>query len=56
MELLGMGLAAPQIARKLSISDKAVSSHLDQMRSKLGLANENELIRYAVCWVENADK
>jgi DNA-binding CsgD family transcriptional regulator len=56
LELLGMGNDPAQIARKLKLAEKAVTSELKLMRSKLGLSSENELIRQAVCWVEAGEE
>ncbi len=52
LELLGCGKNPAQIARDLKTTPKAVEAELRQIRKKLKLATENELIRYAVCWVE----
>jgi DNA-binding NarL/FixJ family response regulator len=52
LELLGCGKNPAQIARDLKTTPKAVGAELRQIRKKLKLATDNELIRFAVCWVE----
>lgn len=52
LELVGLGKNARQIARQLRLESRAVSARLAEMRKKLRLKSANELLRYAVCWVE----
>lgn len=52
LESLGRGKTNPEIARQLRLSTRTVADSCGQMRRKLNLKNANELIRYAVCWVE----
>jgi DNA-binding NarL/FixJ family response regulator len=52
LELLGRGKSPREIARELSLSAKQVGAQCTQMRKKLGFKSANQLIRYAVCWVE----
>ena len=46
--LLGQGQASKQIARALDISVRTVESHRQNIRRKLDLAGQAELIKYAV--------
>jgi len=50
-ELIGNGLATKQIAGRLHLSPKTVETHREKIKSKLNLANSNELSRRAVQWV-----
>jgi DNA-binding NarL/FixJ family response regulator len=52
LRLLGQGKANAEIARQLHLSTRTVSARGSQIRKKLQLKTANELIRYAVCWVE----
>jgi DNA-binding NarL/FixJ family response regulator len=46
LSLLGRGYKAKDIASKLFISINTVKTHIQNMRHKLGLKNQNELIVY----------
>ena len=48
LHLLGTGLSNSEIARKLYLSEKTVSTYRSRMLQKLGLKNNTELIRYAM--------
>lgn len=50
--LLGNGLSSSEIARKLQRSIKTIEAHREHIKKKLDLRHANELLRYAVCWVE----
>jgi DNA-binding NarL/FixJ family response regulator len=52
LECLGLGKDNTEIARNLKISPRAIGAEVNQIRSKLKFKTDNELIRYAVCWVE----
>jgi DNA-binding NarL/FixJ family response regulator len=52
LELLGRGRSNEEIARQLRITTKAVDSACQGMPRKLNLKHGNELIRFAVCWIE----
>jgi DNA-binding NarL/FixJ family response regulator len=46
--LLVAGAAVSGIAAKLNLSVKTVSTHKANLMQKLGLANQTELVRYAL--------
>jgi DNA-binding NarL/FixJ family response regulator len=46
--LLVAGDAVTDIAHKLNLSVKTVSTHKSNLMQKLGLANQTELVRYAI--------
>lgn len=52
LELLGRGQNNSEIADKLGLKVRDISSRADEIRKKLKLKTDNALIRYAVCWVE----
>ena len=54
LELLGRGKSSQEIARKLRLGEKSVTTTRSQLRGKLKLKNAQELFRYAVRWVESA--
>jgi len=55
-ELVGKGLSAQQIAKRLFISPRTVDAHRSHIREKLGLENFQTLMRYAVRWVETGER
>lgn len=50
--LLGSGLSSAEIANRLQRSIKTIEAHREHIKKKLDLRHANELLRYAVCWVE----
>jgi DNA-binding NarL/FixJ family response regulator len=52
-ELIGRGKGNHEIAEMLGISPRTVDAHRTHIREKLALADSNELIRFAVRWVES---
>lgn len=52
LELLGRGENNDEIAEKLGLKVKEISTRAEEIRKKLKLKTDNALIRYAVCWVE----
>lgn len=50
LSLLGRALTTRQVADRLSLSVKTIDTHRENIKAKLGLANNNELIRRAVEW------
>lgn len=53
LRLIGHGLSTTEIARRLEISPKTVETHRVHIKSRLGLATANALIRWAALWVES---
>ena len=53
LEAIGAGKATKIIAEQLSISARTVEAHRAHIKEKLGLKSGNELVRFAVRWVEN---
>jgi DNA-binding NarL/FixJ family response regulator len=52
-ELVGQGKSTQEIGTLLVISPRTVDAHRTHIREKLGLADGNELIRFAVRWIES---
>jgi DNA-binding NarL/FixJ family response regulator len=48
MRLLARGLRVGDIALKLSLSDKTISTHKARLIEKMGFASSAELVRYAI--------
>lgn len=48
--LLGKALTTREIAKRLNLSVKTIETHRENIKAKLGLKNNNELIRRAVEW------
>ncbi len=48
LRLLATGLRVGDIAQKLSLSDKTISTHKARMMEKMGFGSGAELVRYAV--------
>jgi len=51
-DLIGNGKGSRAIAQKLSISIRTVDAHRANIKEKLAIKDGNELVRYAVRWVE----
>jgi DNA-binding NarL/FixJ family response regulator len=51
-EMIGRGLGTAAIAEALALSIKTIETHRSRMRSKLGLKDTTELIRYAALWAQ----
>lgn len=49
-QLIGLGLATPQIARRLHVSSKTIGTHRTHIKEKLNLHTAPQLIRQAVRW------
>jgi DNA-binding NarL/FixJ family response regulator len=52
LELLGQGTTYAEIGERLELKTSVVASECETIRKQLRLRSENDLIRYAVCWVE----
>ena len=48
--LFAQGLSTREVAERLYLSIKTVETHLDHVKSKLGLESNRELFRYAIVW------
>ena len=49
---IGEGHGTRQIAETLNLSVKTIETYRAHIKEKLGLANANELVRYAVMWLD----
>jgi DNA-binding NarL/FixJ family response regulator len=52
-QMIGHGKGTRSIAEELKVSIKTVDAHRANIKDKLLLKSGNELVRYAVRWVEN---
>jgi DNA-binding NarL/FixJ family response regulator len=52
-QMIGQGKGTRSIAEELKVSVKTVDAHRANIKEKLRLRNGNELVRYAVRWIEN---
>jgi len=50
--LIGLGMSSKDIAIQLMISIKTVGTYRERIKDKLNLKHGQELVRYAVIWVE----
>ena len=46
--MIVVGVSLTEIANRLSLSIKTISTHKAKLMEKLGVANQTELIRYAI--------
>jgi DNA-binding NarL/FixJ family response regulator len=53
LECLGLGKTRREIGKLLNLSSSSVAARCARIKEKLKLRDSNELIRYAVSWVEN---
>lgn len=53
---IGAGENTRTIARVLHLSVKTIETHRAHLKEKLGLADSNELLRYAVTWLNEPEK
>ncbi|HMP72169.1 MAG TPA: response regulator transcription factor [Kiritimatiellia bacterium] len=51
-QMIGTGMSTQEIARRLGISPKTVSTHRDNIKLKLGLKNGRALVQSAIRWQE----
>lgn len=56
LEQIGRGASVAGISAVLCISTKTVETHRSHIKEKLHLANNNELSRYAMKWLEDNGK
>lgn len=52
-EMLGRGKTAKEVAADLGISAKTVEAHRSRIREKMNFRNSQELVHYAIRWVES---
>jgi DNA-binding NarL/FixJ family response regulator len=52
-QMIGQGKGTRAIADSLNVSVKTIDAHRAHIKEKLGLKSGNELVRFAVRWVEN---
>jgi DNA-binding NarL/FixJ family response regulator len=52
-QMIGQGKGTRAIAESLNVSVKTIDAHRAHIKEKLGLKSGNELVRFAVRWVEN---
>lgn len=50
-ELIGRGTGTRQIAEGLHLSVKTIETHREHIKTKMGLANNSELVQHAIQWV-----
>ena len=55
-ELVGQGLIVREIAEQLTVSVKTVESHIEHIKTKLGVKSSRELVRHAALWREEESK
>ena len=53
LRLIGEGKSTGEIAQLLNLSVRTISTYRERIKEKLQLKSSTELIRYAVCWVED---
>jgi DNA-binding NarL/FixJ family response regulator len=51
-ELVGRGFRTSEIAERLCVSVKTVETHRHRIKEKLGLRTGQQMVRYAIRWVE----
>jgi DNA-binding NarL/FixJ family response regulator len=54
-QLIGAGRGSRNIADQLHVSVRTIDAHRAHIKEKLGLADGNALMRYAVRWVETGE-
>ena len=51
-ELIGQGLQTREIAKRLHLSVKTIDSHRENIKGKLDLGSSQDLLRFAIQWVQ----
>lgn len=55
LEFIGRGEGTKQIAATLGLSVKTIDTYRDHLKHKLGIADVNHLVRFAVKWLDAVD-
>ena len=50
---IGEGRSTGEIAHQMNLSVRTISTYRERIKEKLQLKNATELVRYAICWVED---
>ncbi len=56
LQLMGEGYTTKEVAEKLNLSVKTISTYRERIKEKLNLKNAAELMRYAVSWVRKGQE
>lgn len=56
LALIGSALSTRAVSCRLNISMKTVEAHRSNIKRKLGLESSQELMRYAICWVQESGR
>lgn len=51
-ELIGKGLSTTAVAKRLGVSVKTIETYRSNIKTKLGLKDAADLVRYAATWTE----
>jgi len=49
-ELVGRGQSTREVAAHLCLSVKTIETHIDHIKTKLGLESGRELVRFSATW------
>jgi DNA-binding NarL/FixJ family response regulator len=53
LRLIGEGKSTGEIAEQMNLSVRTISTYRERIKEKLQLKNAAELMRFAICWVED---
>jgi DNA-binding NarL/FixJ family response regulator len=53
LRLIGEGKSTGEIAEQMNLSVRTISTYRERIKEKLQLKNATELMRFAICWVED---
>jgi DNA-binding CsgD family transcriptional regulator len=56
LALIGSALSTRAVSCRLNISMKTVEAHRSNIKRKLGVESSQELMRYAICWVQETGR
>lgn len=54
-QLIGAGLGTTKIALELGVSPKTIEAHKEHIKTKIGAANAQELLRAATAWITTSE-